>query len=125
MRCVVPELDRALLHLAATFDVDVLRAVDQDVADRRILEDQFQRTETEGLVQNLLDQAFSLVAIEERLLRVAQVLDDQSDFAAKHVPFELANARQVELVDELAVNLPLELVEFVGLRRFGAALTGR
>ena len=46
---------------------------------------------------------------------VAQVLDDQADFAAQHVAFQLADAGQVELVDELAVDLALELVEFFGL----------
>ncbi len=40
--------------------VDVLRAVDQDVADRRILQQQFQRAEAERFVEHFLDQPFAL-----------------------------------------------------------------
>jgi hypothetical protein len=40
------------------------------------------------------------------------MLDDQADFAPQHVAGQLADARQVELVDQLAVDLALEVVEF-------------
>ena len=58
-----------LLHLPAAFDVDVLRTVDQDVADRRVLEQHLQRAEAEGLVEDLVDQPLPLVAVEQRVLR--------------------------------------------------------
>ena len=116
---VVAERDVGLLHLAAAFDIDVLRAVDQDVADRRVLEQHFQRPEAERLVEHFVDQPLALVAIEQRVFGVAQVLDDQADLAAQHVAFQLADARQVELVDQLAVDPLLEVLELGGLRIFG------
>ena len=112
---VVAELDARPLHLAAPLDVDALRAVDQDVADRMVFEQQFERAQTEGLVQHLFDQPLALVAVEKRLFRVAQVFDDQANLAAQHVAFQFADLRQVQFVDELAVDAALELVEFLGL----------
>ena len=101
---VVAERDAGLFHLAAALDVDVLRAVDQDVADRRVLQQQLERAEAERLVEHLFDQPLALVAVEQRVFGVAQVFDDEADFAAQHVAFQVAHARQVELVDQLAVN---------------------
>ena len=96
--------DGGLFHLAAALDIDVLRAVDQDVADRRILQQHFQRSEAEGLVEHFVDQPLALVAIQQRVFGVAEMLDDQADFAAQRVAFQLADPRQIELVDELAVD---------------------
>jgi hypothetical protein len=41
------------------------------------------------------------------------VLDDQADLAAEDVAFQLAHLRQVELVDQLAVDSLLEFLEVV------------
>ena len=88
-----------------------MRAVDQDVADRRVLEQQLERAEAERLVEHLVDEPLALAAVEQRVFGVAQVLDDQADLAAQRVAFQVADARQVELVDQLAVDAPLELFE--------------
>ena len=109
---VVAELHGGLFQAAAAFDVHVLRAVDHDFADRRLLEQHFERAEAEGFVEHFLDQAIAFVAVEERVLGVAQVFDDEANLAAKHFAFQLADARQVELVDELGVNPPLDVFEF-------------
>ena len=111
---VVAELDVGLLHLAAAFDVDLVRPVDQDIADRRVLEQQLQRAEAERLVEHLVDEALALDAVEQRVFGVAQVLDDQADLAAQRVAFQVADARQVELVDQLAVDEALQLLEALG-----------
>ena len=113
MICIKWSLSRNLTSvfssLAATFDVDVLRAVDQDVADRRVLEQQFQRAEAERFVEHFFDQALALVAIEQRVFGVAQMLDDQANFAAEHFAFHVTNAAQVELVDQFGVYAPFDL----------------
>ena len=83
--------DLGLFQLAAAFDVDVLRAVDHDFADRRLLEQHFERAEAERFVEHFLDQAIALVAIEEGVFGVAEMLDDEPDFAAQDVAFELAD----------------------------------
>ena len=114
---VVAELDVGLFQLAAAFDVDLVRAVDQDIADRRVLEQHFQRAEAEGLVEHLVDEALAFHAVEQRVFGVAQAFDDQADFAAQRVAGQVADARQVELVDELAVDDPFEFFEaLAGLR---------
>ena len=40
------------------------------------------------------------------------MFDDEADFAAEHFAFEFTDARQVELIDELRVNAPLDVFEF-------------
>ena len=67
-----------------------------------------------------LDQPLALVAVQQRVFGVAEVLDDQADLAAQRVAFQLAHPRQVELVDELAVDALLELLE-VALFRVGGS----
>ena len=118
---VVAELDAGLFQLAAALDIDVLRPVDQDIADRMVLEQHLERPQAERFVEHFLDQPLALAAVEERLFGVAQVLDDQADFAAEHVALQLADAVQVELIDQLVVDLALELVELFGLGGVGRA----
>jgi hypothetical protein len=121
---IVAEVDAGLFQAAAALHEDVLGAVDQNVADRAVLQEQLQRTEAEGLVQHLLDQPLALAAIEQRLFLVAQVLDDEANLLAEHVARQLADAGQVELIDELAVDLPLEVLELLLLRSFGGSQAG-
>ena len=111
---VVAELDVALFHLAAAFDVNLLRPVDEDVADRRVLEQHLQRAEAERLVEHFVDEPLALHAVEQRIFRVAQALDDQADFAAERVALQVAHARQVELIDQLAVDEPFEFFKALG-----------
>ena len=113
-----------LFHPAAAFHVNVLGAVDQNIADRLILEQHFERAEAERLVEHFFDQPLALGAIEERFFGVAQVLDHQANLAAQHVALQIAHAREVELVDELVVNPPLELIEFFGLGGIGTGGIG-
>ena len=113
---VVAELDVGLFQLAAALDVDLVRPVDQDIADRRVLEQHFQRPEAEGLVEHLVDEALAFHAVEQRVFGVAQAFDDQADFAAQRVAGQVADARQVELVDQFAVDEAFEFLEaLVGL----------
>ena len=99
---VVAELDVGLLQLAAALDVDLVRPVDQDVADRRVLEQHLQRAEAEGLVEHFVDELLALHAVEERVLGVAQVLDDPADVAPEGVRVQVVDPRQVEPLDQLA-----------------------
>ena len=91
----------AFSSVPLAFDVDVLRTVDHDFADRRLLEQHFQRAEAEGLVEHFLDQAIAFVAIEVRVFGVAEVLDDQPNLAAQHVAFQLADRDRSSLSTSL------------------------
>ena len=64
----------------------------------------------------VLQEALALGPVEQRVFGVAQVFDDQPDFTPQRVPFEIAEARQVELVDQLAMDPPLEVLEIALLR---------
>ncbi len=54
---VAEELRRRQLELALALDVDPGRAVDHDLADRRVGQQVLERAEAERLVEHLLDQA--------------------------------------------------------------------
>ena len=84
-----------------------------------VLEQHLQRAEAEGLVEHLVDEPFALHAVEQRVFGVAQALDDQADFAAQRVAVQVADPRQVELIDQLAVDQSLELLEARILRLVG------
>jgi len=116
---VVAEGDVGFLHLAATLNVDALGAVDEDVADGEVLQEDFQRAQAEGLIEHLVDEPFPLVAVQERVFGVAEVLHDQADLATQYVAFQLAHPRQVQLVDKLAVDPLLQLLEAALLRFCG------
>ena len=73
------KIDLRPLDPAPLLDEDVLRAVDHDVADPLVLEQDLQRAEAEGLVEDLVDQPLPLGAVEHRVLGVEQVLDDAAD----------------------------------------------
>ena len=66
-----------------------------------------------------LDQLLALVAVQQRVFAVAEVLDDQADFAAEDLAFQLAHLGQVELVDQLAVDPLLQFFQrgFFGIGR--------
>src|SRR5262249_507585 len=70
------------------------------------------------LIQHLVDEALALHAVQKRVLGVAQALDHEADLAAERVAGQVADARQVELIDELAVNEPLELFEALARAAF-------
>ena len=52
------------------------------------------------------------------------MLNHQANLAAQHVALELAHARQVEFVDELAVDASLEVFKFDAFRVFGGSQGG-
>src|SRR5207302_2523759 len=89
--------------------------------DRGVFEQQLQRPQAEGLVQHLFDQPLALLAVEHRVFAVAEVLDNEADFALEGIAFQLADAREIELIDQLAVDAALEFLEL----RFLLRLVGR
>ncbi len=127
MICIRWSLSRNLTSVFSSLPrrstINLVRAVDQDIADGRVLEQHFERAEAEGLVEHLVDEAFAFHAVEQRIFGIAQAFDHQANFAAQRVAGQVADARQVELVDQLAVNEPLEIFEAFrrhrGTGRFG------
>ena len=64
---VVAEDDLRPLDPALLLDEDLLRAVDHDVGDLVVLEQQLERAEAEGLVEDLVDQPLALVAVVQNV----------------------------------------------------------
>src|SRR5215207_9607375 len=108
---VVAELDIGLFEFAAALDINLVGTIDEDIADGRVFEQDLERAEAKRLVEHLVDEAFALHAVEERVFGIAQAFDDEADFAPQRVAGQVADARQVKLVDELAMNDALEFIE--------------
>ena len=125
---VVAEADLRLLDPPFFLDIDVLGPVDHDVADLVVLEQQLERTEAECLVEDLIDQPLALVAVQQRVFGVAELLDDTSDLVPKRLGVDLGDAIHVEPIDESHMDVALERfvlgsgrVDFLG----GVDLPGR
>src|SRR5439155_26306100 len=117
---VIAKLDVGFLQLAAPLHINLEWAVDQDIADRGVLEQDLERPKTERFIEYLVDEALALHAVEERVFGVAQALDNEANFAAERIAGQVAHAREIQLVHELAVDQPLELLEaLVALARRG------
>ena len=72
------------------------------------LSKQLERPEAERLVEDLVDQPLALVAVQQRVFGVAELLDDASDLVAQRLGVDLGDAVHVEPVDEPHVDMPLE-----------------
>ena len=108
---VVAEHNGRFLHAAATFDIDILGAVDEDIADRRVVQQQFERSEPERFVEHFADELVSFRSVQQRGFGVAKVLHNHANLAAQHIAFEFADLGEVEFVDQLAMDPLLHLIE--------------
>ena len=72
--------DGARFEHAVALDEHLIVAVDQDVGDRRILEQRLERPEAEQLVEHVADELLAL-GLVERLVLLRELLgDDVADF---------------------------------------------
>jgi hypothetical protein len=120
---VVAEGNFALLNPAGLFDEDPLGAIDHDVGDTLLFEQDFEGPEAERFIEHFFDQALALAAVEQWVFGIAEMFDDQADFPAERIAFEVAQTRQVELFDELAVDQPLEAFKVLFGSRCAATAT--
>ncbi len=121
---VVAEPHARALELAETLDQHLVIGVDQDVGDVRVLHERLQRPQAEDLVQHLLGELLPLVQVEGHALPGEQVLDLRLDGGARLLPAEAVEVRQVEPLQELAVDPAPDLLhaELLGVR---GAIHGR
>jgi hypothetical protein len=96
---------------AAPFDVDVLRAVDEDVGDRRVAEERLDRPQPGDLVDDLLDDLLALRGRQRRVLG-AEELGDRLANLDGELPLvgDLLERLEVEPIDETTVHVQLELI---------------
>src|SRR4051812_25253796 len=102
---------------------------DQDVGDRRILEQGFERAETRHLVHDLGDEEVELPGVEGEALGDDPLGDDAVDLAAQLVGRQLLERGEVELLDQAPVQAHLGVQQLLvrrgGRRRHGGDGGGR
>jgi hypothetical protein len=108
---VVAELHVRQLDAARALDVDAVGAVDEDVADRLVLQQRLERAEAERLVHHVVHQPLLVVAVEQALLALAQLADDDADLVADGVRRQRHQVLHVQPLDELLVDADLHLLE--------------
>jgi hypothetical protein len=126
MRLVLEERRHGLEH-AAALDEDVLVTVDEDVGDGRVLEERLERSQARHLVHHLGDEEVELLGVEGQALGHDPVGDDAVDLAPKLLPRQLLERREVELLDETAVEANLRVEQLLvgrGRRRGGGGRHG-
>src|SRR5262245_4884669 len=109
---VVAEADWDAHQLAAALDVDLLRAVHQDVGDRLVAEERLDWTETGYLIDDLLDHLFAF-GLTQRCRFAAQELRDRgADLRDEDLLVRDAlEGLEIEPLDESTVQVDLELVD--------------
>jgi len=101
---------RDQFQLAGPLNVDTVEPVYQDVRDARVLEQRFQRTQPEDLVQNLARQPLSFREAEWNRLAVYRVADQDQYFFACGFAVRAAELFQVEAIQNLAVQVRFYLL---------------
>ena len=99
-------------QLAFALDVDLVVAVDQNVGDRRIAEQDLERPEPEQLVEDVGDQGFALEQAQRR--RRALALDHADDQAADLglgvLPPHPREAVKIEPVQQILMDPALQIL---------------
>ena len=109
---LVLEGDLGRLEPPVPFDVDLVVPVHQDVRDRRIGEQDFERTETEQLVQDVADDALALVEAERGFVSfpVEHAADERTDFGFRVFALDPGQPIEVEPVEQILVDAALQLL---------------
>ncbi len=116
MRLVL-ETHLGRFELAKALHVDVLVCVDQDIGDGRILEERFDRAKAGQLIEHFLNEIPELTRIERHALGEHIVGDELVHLLAQLRPRHPLDMREIELVDQLAMQLDLGVEQFRPLQR--------
>ena len=105
----VLEGDVGQFQLARAFHEDLLRAVDQNIVDRLILEQGFERTEAHHLVKQFLVQDLTVLAVEDDVLFLKEFRRNRLDFLTQIVFGRGFQRREVQVVEQGAVQFEFDL----------------
>ena len=122
---VVLEAHVGRLELAVALDVHLFVGVDENVRDLGILPQRLERPEPEDLVHHLCQQPLPLLEVERCVLLGEEFLHDLADPGDDLFPLEAVEVRQVQALDQLAVDPSLNLLERGELRSLGVAVDRR
>ena len=102
---VIAEGDIGALDAAIFLNEHIFRSVDHDVCDAFFLEKDFERSEAEGFIEHFFDESFAFGAVEEWVFGIAEMFDNNADFAAEGITFKFGDSIEVEFFDEFSVNV--------------------
>src|SRR5580658_4592480 len=117
----VVERDAGSFEPPAALDVHRARTIDQNVGDRRIAEQGFQRAEPQGLVDDLVDEPHALILAQQFRAVLAKLFDAPPELSSQFIVVDAADRRHVQTADELLVDLLLQPHKTL----FGALGAGR
>ena len=119
---LVLEPDRRRLQHAVSLDEHAVVPVDQDVGDRRVLEQGLDRPQAEQFVEHVVDQLLALGMVERVALLVEFLENDVADLFLDLLARHVFERRQVDEAEQALVKLDLQLgVQFVGGEGAGIA----
>src|SRR5262245_2696426 len=123
---IVAELRADARQFAATFDEDVLGAIDENVGDRRVAEQRFDRAETSDFPDDLFDDFFALRLAERSGLFPKELSDRESNLMNDFdFVLDLLERFQVEPLDQTVMKVDLELIDGTELIGLGTAHPAR
>jgi Rad3-related DNA helicase len=106
----VLERDFRGLEPAVPFDVDLIESIDQDVRDRRVCEQDLERSETEQLVQHVGDDALALVKAQRCPVAVEHAANQRPNLRLGVLALDPRQAIEVESVEQILMDAALEFL---------------
>ena len=100
---------RGPLEPALPLDEDVGMAVDQDVGDRRVLEQRLERAEAEQLVEHVLGQLLALGEVQRCALLGELLRDQVAHLGLDLLARQVLERREIDEVEQAVVQLDLEV----------------
>ena len=88
----------------SSFDINLLRAVDQNVGDGRILEHRLQRPQSKDFVQGFIGDLLLFGRTQQGWFGIDQRHDRLANFASCALIIDRCKRFEVDLIDKLAVQ---------------------
>src|ERR1051325_2196223 len=107
---VVFEAKPGRFDLARSFNVDPVKPVYQDVGNRGIAQQNFQRPQPEDFIEDVTGKLFTFSKAKRYSLAVTGVADEQQDFFARRVARSPAQLFQIKAVEDFAVQVSFYLL---------------
>jgi hypothetical protein len=111
---LVLEAHRQRLENAAALDIDAFMAVDQDIADGRVFQQRLERPEARHLVENFGDEFGQFLGVERQPLDQYVFRNQLRDVAAHFIFRQFFQCREIDFIDQLAVQPHLGVEQLVG-----------
>src|SRR5206468_2903030 len=96
----VLEANRRDLDFAATLDAHLLVSIDDDVGDRMVLEQRFQRAKSKQLVEDVGDELLALAFVEQAGFAREHIADEVADLGLELLARHLLDDGKIDLVDQ-------------------------